>query len=448
MKSFVKKISLIFFGLLLALITLELSMWIVGFAVSGYHSYKNNRMFKKDSQYTVVCIGESTTAGQYPVQLQRILDKKYPNKFSVIDCGVPSIPIEDILARLDGNINKYKPDIVICMMTTCVNPLSINNNQNADVKFRGFKLYKLIKGYFLFFKQLQINKVISKSANEFKNDNTENKMQEAIDLKNQKKSKQAVIVLKEILDINPNHEEANKMLMNIYYYFGKQFKEFGDRIADKIVSSDSFKNKSDCYEIIFKANLKFGDLKKLKIYSDKAIEKDSYMFETPKGYLLYGLIRDVITPAQKRELIKLMSSQSDIFYGFMAVNYMEQKNYKKAKKYFEEADNMRINYCTPKEHGLIYKKIISTLIDNDIKVICMQYPVRSIESLKKMLENEEYFNKITFISNEENFKQALKEKKYNEIFCDQFAGDFGHCTDLGNTMIAENVVKSLENLLN
>ena len=39
------------------------------------------------------------------------------------------------------------------------------------------------------------------------------------------------------------------------------------------------------------------------------------------------------------------------------------------------------------------------------------------------------------------------KKKYGEIFSDQFAGDFGHCTNLGNTMIAENIVKTLENIL-
>ena len=36
---------------------------------------------------------------------------------------------------------------------------------------------------------------------------------------------------------------------------------------------------------------------------------------------------------------------------------------------------------------------------------------------------------------------------YNEIFNDQFTGDFGHCTHLGNTMIAENVLHTLENIL-
>lgn len=68
------------------------------------------------------------------------------------------------------------------------------------------------------------------------------------------------------------------------------------------------------------------------------------------------------------------------------------------------------------------------------------------------MKEEKYYKEPTFISNEKIFKDALMKKRYNEIFIDQFAGDFGHRTDLGNTilgntMVAENIVKTLENIL-
>ena len=78
----------------------------------------------------------------------------------------------------------------------------------------------------------------------------------------------------------------------------------------------------------------------------------------------------------------------------------------------------------------------------------MQYPTRSIKPLQEFLKNESYYDKIIFVSNEDNFKKAIMDKSFGEIFVDRFAGDFGHCTDFGNTMIAENVVKSLEKLIN
>ena len=78
----------------------------------------------------------------------------------------------------------------------------------------------------------------------------------------------------------------------------------------------------------------------------------------------------------------------------------------------------------------------------------MQYPVRSIIPLEEQLKKESYYDKLVCVSNEKLFKKALMKKNYDEIFDDQFAGDFGHCTDLGNTMIAENIINSLERMLN
>jgi tetratricopeptide (TPR) repeat protein len=444
MSTIFKKTLLVFCIILLSLFTLELMMWIGGFAVSEYKNYKNNKILKKDAQYTVVCIGESTTAGRYPIPLQRILDEKYPNKFSVIDCGVPGISIENILARLDSNINKYKPDIVVCMMSSADNNQAVNINKRGDSLFKKIKLYKLIKGYFLFFKQRNINKIFPKTYIE--QDDFEYEIREASDLINQMKLKQAVKLLRDILKQKPLHPKANRILMELYYR-NIQFKEFGDEIADKIVDSGKIADKEDWYELIFKSNLKLGDMKKLKIYAGKAIDKDSYIFKTPQAYILYGLIKDVITSEQKNKLIKLMELHNDSYYGFMAVNYMEEKDYEKADEYFQKADNMRIEYCNIEGYGAAYKEIIKKLVKNNIKVICMQYPMRSVKQLEKLLENETYFNNITFVSNETNFKNMLKIKKYDDIFEDQFAGDFGHCSDFGNILIAENVVESLSKLV-
>ena len=52
-----------------------------------------------------------------------------------------------------------------------------------------------------------------------------------------------------------------------------------------------------------------------------------------------------------------------------------------------------------------------------------------------------------FRGNEENFKKALKEKKYFEIFIDSYCGEFGHCTDYGNKLIAKNLTKVIKKLI-
>ena len=102
-------IAIIFIAILILAI-------IQRFYVPMKQNYYNNKVINKDSEYTIMCLGESTTAGAYPVQLQQILDNKYPNKFSVIDCGNPGQLLAGISKSLDNNINKYKPNIVICMI--------------------------------------------------------------------------------------------------------------------------------------------------------------------------------------------------------------------------------------------------------------------------------------------------------------------------------------------
>jgi hypothetical protein len=46
----------------------------------------------------------------------------------------------------------------------------------------------------------------------------------------------------------------------------------------------------------------------------------------------------------------------------MAVNYTEEKNYKKADEYFQKADNMRIGYCNIEGYGAAYKEIVKKLV--------------------------------------------------------------------------------------
>ena len=130
----------------------------------------------------------------------------------------------------------------------------------------------------------------------------------------------------------------------------------------------------------------------------------------------------------------------------MAIKCLEEKDYINAKKFFKLSDDLRLNFPNVQTYDL-YRIIVKKLVNKNIKVICMQYPTLSIESLKQQLYNEKYYNKITFISNEYIFKEKLKSVPFDFLFVDQFGGSFGHCTDEGNLLIAKNVVDKLEEIL-
>ena len=88
------------------------------------------------------------------------------------------------------------------------------------------------------------------------------------------------------------------------------------------------------------------------------------------------------------------------------------------------------------------KKIIT---GKGIKFAPMQYPTRPIVELKGYFD---FYEDVIFISNEENFEEALANYEYEEIFIDHEAPTFGHTTRLGNEIIARNVADVIITELN
>lgn len=110
------------------------------------------------------------------------------------------------------------------------------------------------------------------------------------------------------------------------------------------------------------------------------------------------------------------------------------------KVYAEKANNLRNGYCNPKtvNNYLALKQI---LYKRNIKLVCVQYPMRNITSLKKIFEEEA--GDMIFVDNEKIFKGAVRKEGYKEYFKDMFGGDFGHCTDKGNDLLARNIADAI-----
>jgi len=83
-----------------------------------------------------------------------------------------------------------------------------------------------------------------------------------------------------------------------------------------------------------------------------------------------------------------------------------------------------------------FNKIKEILDEKKIKLVIMQYPLMDAKPLKRMFSSKE---NIIFVDNEKIFKDRLEHSSYEEYFVDKFAGDFGHCTEKGNRLIAENI---------
>lgn len=143
-----------------------------------------------------------------------------------------------------------------------------------------------------------------------------------------------------------------------------------------------------------------------------------------------------------------LSKAEEVLREFLAINpnndwahknleslYGEMNRIELAQEYKKRRDELRFNeYSTMTINN--YRELKEILDRRAIRLVCVEYPVCSVEPLKKIFEGE---RGVVFVDNERVFKEALKRGSYTEYFRDLFGGDFGHCTPKGNRLLAENI---------
>ena len=87
-----------------------------------------------------------------------------------------------------------------------------------------------------------------------------------------------------------------------------------------------------------------------------------------------------------------------------------------------------------------YNRLKDIVLKHNMALVCVQYPLRGIAPLKKMLRDE---GRILFVSTQRPFMAAFDAEGYDYVFYDNFGGGFGHCTSEGNRLLAETVARPL-----
>lgn len=133
------------------LLAFEIILSFGGYFYFYVYSNLDDQKIEKDA-FRILFIGESTTKGSqvnpghdYPSQIERILQQKYPNKkIKSYNKGVISIETTAILRNLDKNMIKYKPHLVVLMAG--YNEYFIYDNTTFQLKnlYSQFKIYRLI----------------------------------------------------------------------------------------------------------------------------------------------------------------------------------------------------------------------------------------------------------------------------------------------------------------
>jgi tetratricopeptide (TPR) repeat protein len=478
-----QKITLVVFGIFLFVILLESGLRIGGYIILFAQEHRNKVSLGQKGAYRIMCLGESTTAmgGEYsyPSQLEGILNRRNMGiKFSVINKGISGTNTAYIVEHLEDNIDEYSPDMVITMMGIMDSGIpdaivSLRNTSlsNILVFLRSFRTYKLSRLLYLH--------IITKAK-----ERAINKME---------KSGQCAVLFFDMLDLglkncfageagsvygDPGKKNAGVFLKNDIYFvkLGVSYREIG-----KLDKAEQSFNKAielnplnvEAYTGLGRVYTSWGRYLQAEEYFKKAIalrpEFDGVYYDLawfyansifkpdlaeeyfkkvikmdPKNSRVYhalgGFYRDQKRLAEAVENFKKcieFDLKADRVWGELAFTYKEMGEDALAdqcyKKAIEIAPNFSRYSLMTRNNYIRLKKILD---DRGIKLVCVQYPVRSIELLNTIFEGQKG---VTFVDNEMVFKEAIKREGFKEYFTDIFAGDFGHCTPKGNRLLAGNI---------
>jgi len=399
MNLFFKKILTILVGILLSFTVLEIGLQTTGFIFKNIKEYKNKRI-KQDNVVNILCLGESTTDSQWPPILQKILDEKSKHiKFNIIDEGKGGTNTFFILQQIKSYLEKYQPDCIILMM-------GINDKGLPYIK----KNIKILNLFQLIYKHVK-----NKYFYNYTDETFIALIELARNLINQKKYREAETILSFLLDKSNNTSEQTFLSLMELYVEPKQF--------------DKFKNLIDKYN---------GCITPPILYNiEEIFLNQGYSKEKIRNWLLKN----------EKRLINEDSMLDPIFKKYDCLYLLDGI---KNNRNFEEVLIRRTvlnNDITRLKQNYINTLNYIYEFNKKILIMPMQYPTLSVENLKENLKDSKYYDNFVFISNEENFTQALKTYKREEIFRDNFGKsfgqNFGHCTELGNTIIAENAAKTI-----
>jgi Tfp pilus assembly protein PilF len=380
----------------------------------------------------------------------------------VIDKGVGATNTQVILNQLEANLKEYNPDMVVAMIG--INdwgqhiPYEAATSSKITLFLKSFRTYKLARLLWLHIKvktrelglsYLPITRLKEAYAEPLP---SEDALKKAIELnpkndnayaelglcyRDQDKCSQAEDAFKKAIELNPKNENAYLDLGWCYQGQGKS-SQAEDAFRSVIELNPKNENAYLALGAYYQNQGKFSQAENA---FKKVIELNSKSY---KAYAALGVYyQDQGNLSQAEDSLKKaieLNPESDLLYGTCSVLYEAMGKPELAREYANRANSLRLKYYVP---GTVknYRKLKEILTKRSIRLICVQYPMRSIEPLKKIFEDDT--DGIIFVDNEKSFKEGVSKSSYKEYFHDIFGGDFGHCTDKGNRLLAENIANTI-----
>jgi tetratricopeptide (TPR) repeat protein len=438
----------------------------------------------------------------YPRWLERILNKELKEiKFSVINKGLWASNSGAIVAGLKNNLDTYKPDLVITMMGINDGP-GTEAYQETDAgrpgfslwNFRVYKLAQLLKEQIRYTisgskdtPTIETNRDNSSDPRALRSNNHSKEIDEEelrkriaenpYDIEtylilgeryfNAGKINQAAGIYERATQSDPTHIQACEKLAITYQRLGKNLaaKKIYSRLIEHNPASDylylqlgrlyhrgigDLARAEEAYQETIALNpendlarSELGRLYEGQGRLEEAIKQYEDAFTTNPfsmtaiSRLVFHYLRQSKYDAAEKICQKIIEADPNYerAYRGLALVYRRQGKIGAAEETLRKVDQLNSQFYNP---GTVrnYRKLREILAGREIPLICVQYPIFKVNYLRKIFLDPE---EIIFVDNEEVFKEALRRRSYGDLFTDQFAGDFGHCTPEGYRLLAGNI---------
>lgn len=449
--TFIDKCRLILLGVFLSVLLVETGLRVGGHVLLSIREHKNKQSFKEEGVFKIMCLGGSTTAmgaskdlsdeeAAYPAFLEKALNRRNIGvKFKVINEGVCSVNSAYILSNLEKNIEKYKPNMVITMIglnDSFFSPVLYDESLKIKIImfFKGVRVYKLFRVIWASLTKQSFTKLINNNnyTNDSKPKYAYDLVWEANELLNENKPILAEALIRKAIEMRPN--EADLYVWLGECYFGQNDFKKAEEVLKKAVSmnpgsADNLNRLALCYSKQERYDL--AEKTYFKVIEMDPYYRDAYG-ELMTNYKMTGNFEGIRKLCEK---IEKMNIERSYLYGLLATGYRELGDNIRSERYYEKADNIRAEYYKPftKDN---YLKIKELVFNKGLHLVCVQYPVRKLEPLKRLFDSTKG---IIFVDNEKIFKDALKVGNYSDYFDDYIGGEFGHATAKGNELLAGNI---------
>ncbi len=443
----------VLFSSVVFVVLLEVALRIGGWALS---LQARNTELNKTDEFIILTLGESTTdsfISSWPVQLEKILRQQFPDRsIRVINEGKGGTTTAFISARLSDQLKRYNPNMVITMM-------GVNDGDSylmykpddrlsgivffiEDFRVRKFSqaLYRFLTTGTAYAPQVYTVTDLNAEGASLGDDPMEQALQEERKLRSQGNLVAAERMYESLLG-NPKYDQSVIALQLGYLRLHS-----GNVLGAKTAFTESMQASPQSAHpliglgIIARDEGRIDDAISLL---GKALSIDENA--EPSAYLTLATLfkeKNNIPEAIKMyEKGLAHNNNTDHIIGALTTLYkrMGMTDAAIAQQVYTISPGMvssfRINTLLSFSEltRYHYRLIHDILVRNHVAHVAMQYPTLDISSIQEMILHD---TSVLYVSNKENFEEALRQHPYEYYFVDRFGGMWGHTTKEGDRLIA------------